>query len=237
LFEKVILTVHYRTAVLKHDFNNCAQLRFGECNEKPPYMGQAGAYLRLRRSPSWAHRSKPTTGNPSTTKTTSSIPSTDTEGLAVEFNWGALPNVHLHIWSRVQSPRSSGSASKISGNDAILLATRAWRRRSTCFRHCHPCIDDRRRGRDNRPWSQSGPASEGLERYSLVGHAIGSESRKLTATTSGFVLAAAIVALFNTALSCAKDADASLKAFLKSLADHDWTTQGLIDLALFVGLG
>jgi hypothetical protein len=34
-----------------------------------------------------------------------------------------------------------------------------------------------------------------------------------------------------------KDADASLKAFLKSLADHDWTTQGLIDLALFVGLG
>ena len=70
-----------------------------------------------------------------------------------------------------------------------------------------------------------------------MGHAIGSESRKLTATTSGFVLAAAIVALFNTALSCAKDADASLKAFLKSLADHDWTTQGLIDLALFVGLG
>jgi broad specificity phosphatase PhoE len=70
------------------------------------------------------------------------------------------------------------------------------------------------------------PASECLERYSLVDQAIGSESGKLTAATLGFVLAAAIFALFNTALSYAKDADASLKAFLKSLTDHDWTTQG-----------
>jgi hypothetical protein len=60
---------------------------------------------------------------------------------------------------------------------------------------------------------------------------------KLTAATSGFVLAAAITVLFNTALSCAKDAYAPLKALMKSLAGHDWTTQGLIDLALFVGLG
>ncbi len=67
--------------------------------------------------------------------------------------------------------------------------------------------------------------------------AIRSEPGKLTAATSGFALAAAITALFNTALACAKDADAPLKAFLKSLSDHDWTTQGLIDLALFVGLG
>jgi hypothetical protein len=67
--------------------------------------------------------------------------------------------------------------------------------------------------------------------------AIGSESGKLTPATSGFVLAAAITVLFNTALSCAKDADAPLKAFLKSLTDHDWTTQGLLDLALFAGLG
>ena len=58
-----------------------------------------------------------------------------------------------------------------------------------------------------------------------------------TATTSGFVLAAAITVLFNTALSCAKDAYAPLKAVMKSLAGHDWTTQGLIDLVLFVGLG
>ena len=58
-----------------------------------------------------------------------------------------------------------------------------------------------------------------------------------SATTSGFVLAAAITVLFNTALSCAKDAYAPLKAVMKSLAGHDWTTQGLVDLVLFVGLG
>ena len=60
---------------------------------------------------------------------------------------------------------------------------------------------------------------------------------KLSATASGFALAAGITALLNTALSCAKDAYAPFKDFLKSLTDHDWTTQGLIDLALFVGLG
>jgi hypothetical protein len=60
---------------------------------------------------------------------------------------------------------------------------------------------------------------------------------KLTAATSGFVLAAAITVLFNTALSCAKDAYTPLKVVMKSVAGHDWTTQGLIDLALFVGLG
>jgi hypothetical protein len=60
---------------------------------------------------------------------------------------------------------------------------------------------------------------------------------KLSAATSGFALAAGITALVNTALSCAKDAYAPFKDFLKSLTDHDWTTQGLIDLALFVALG
>jgi len=60
---------------------------------------------------------------------------------------------------------------------------------------------------------------------------------KLSPATSGFALAAAITALVNTALSCAKDVYAPFKDFLKSLTDHDWTTQGLIDLAFFVGLG
>ena len=60
---------------------------------------------------------------------------------------------------------------------------------------------------------------------------------KLTAATSGFVLAAAITVLFNTVLSCAKDAHAPLKDFMKSLTDHDWTTQGLVDLMLFAALG
>jgi hypothetical protein len=60
---------------------------------------------------------------------------------------------------------------------------------------------------------------------------------KLTAATSGFVLAAAITVLLNTALACAKDAYAPLKTVMRSLAGHDWTTQGLIDLVVFVGLG
>jgi hypothetical protein len=58
----------------------------------------------------------------------------------------------------------------------------------------------------------------------------------LTATTSGFVLAAVITVLFNAALSCAKDAYAPLKAVMKLLAGHDWTTQGLVDLILFFGI-
>lgn len=63
------------------------------------------------------------------------------------------------------------------------------------------------------------------------------ESLKLTAATSAFVLAAVITVLFNTALTWAKDASPSLKAFMKWLAGHDWTTQGLVDLFLFVALG
>lgn len=65
---------------------------------------------------------------------------------------------------------------------------------------------------------------------------MGAESR-LPAGTSGFVIAAAITCLVNTALACAKDASAPLKSFMKSIAGHDWTTQGLFDLALFVILG
>jgi hypothetical protein len=63
------------------------------------------------------------------------------------------------------------------------------------------------------------------------------DSAKLTPASSGFVLAAAITVLVNTVLACAKDAYAPLKAVMKSIAGHDWTTQGLIDLVLFVGLG
>jgi hypothetical protein len=67
--------------------------------------------------------------------------------------------------------------------------------------------------------------------------AAGPEIRKLTGTTSAFVLAAAISVLFNTALACAKDAYPPLTAFLKSLTGSDWTTLGLVDLVLFAGLG
>jgi hypothetical protein len=60
---------------------------------------------------------------------------------------------------------------------------------------------------------------------------------KLSAATSGFVLAAAITVLFSTALAWAKDASAPLKEVMNSLTGHDWTTQALIDLVLFAGLG
>jgi hypothetical protein len=63
------------------------------------------------------------------------------------------------------------------------------------------------------------------------------DSAKLTPYSSGFVLAAAITVLVNTALACAKDSYAPLKTFMKSVAGHDWTTQGLFDLILFAGLG
>ena len=64
-----------------------------------------------------------------------------------------------------------------------------------------------------------------------------SESGQFNAATSGFSLAAAITVLINTVISCTKDAYAPLKAAMRSIAGHDWTTQGLFDLALFVALG
>ena len=66
---------------------------------------------------------------------------------------------------------------------------------------------------------------------------IGPAPLKLTAATSGFVLAAAITVLFSTALAWAKDAWAPLKLFMRSLTGQDWTTHGLVDVLLFVGLG
>lgn len=59
----------------------------------------------------------------------------------------------------------------------------------------------------------------------------------MKSTTAGFVLAAAITVLFNTTLALAKDASPPLTNFMTSLAGHHWTTHGLADLVLFVGLG
>lgn len=61
--------------------------------------------------------------------------------------------------------------------------------------------------------------------------------RDFTATTAGFVLAAAITVLFNTALAWAKDASNALTGFMQSLTGHHWTTHGLADLIVFAGLG
>jgi hypothetical protein len=55
--------------------------------------------------------------------------------------------------------------------------------------------------------------------------------------TSGFALAAAITILFNTVLAIVKDSSKPLNTFMASLTGHQWTTHGLADLALFVGLG
>ena len=60
---------------------------------------------------------------------------------------------------------------------------------------------------------------------------------RLSPAPAAFTLAAAITIVVNTALACAKDVNAPLKAFMKSIAGHDWTTQGLFDLTLFVILG
>jgi hypothetical protein len=62
-------------------------------------------------------------------------------------------------------------------------------------------------------------------------------SGTLDKTTSGFVLAAAVTILFNTALALAKDVSAPLNAGMKQLTGHHWTTHGIADLILFLVLG
>lgn len=63
------------------------------------------------------------------------------------------------------------------------------------------------------------------------------ETPRLTPVTAGFVLAAAFTIIFNTALAWAKDLYPPLSGFMASIAGHQWTTHGLADLTLFVGLG
>ena len=60
---------------------------------------------------------------------------------------------------------------------------------------------------------------------------------RLGRARTAFAMSAAITVLFNTVIACAKDAYNPLKLFMASLSDHDWTTQGLADVILFVGLG
>lgn len=65
----------------------------------------------------------------------------------------------------------------------------------------------------------------------------GAQSPKLSATTAGYTMAAAVAVLFNTALAWVKDSSPALNNFMKSLTGHHWTTHGLADLILFVVLG
>jgi hypothetical protein len=50
-------------------------------------------------------------------------------------------------------------------------------------------------------------------------------------------MSAAVTVLFSTVLACVKDAYAPLTIFMNGLAGNNWTTQGLADVALFIGLG
>jgi len=63
------------------------------------------------------------------------------------------------------------------------------------------------------------------------------DTTKLGNATAALGLAAAVTALFNTVLACAKDAYHPLNNFMNGIAGHNWTTQALADIILFIGLG
>jgi len=63
------------------------------------------------------------------------------------------------------------------------------------------------------------------------------ENGRLSRASAGFALAAAITILFSTALACVKDAYKPLNTFMNSVAWHNWITQGIVDVILFVALG
>jgi len=66
---------------------------------------------------------------------------------------------------------------------------------------------------------------------------VNSGSAKLNGATAGFGVAAAVTALLNTVVACVKDAYHPLLNLMNGIAGHNWTTQGLADVILFVGLG
>lgn len=63
------------------------------------------------------------------------------------------------------------------------------------------------------------------------------DAPKVDRLSTAFGLAAAITIIFNTLLACTKDAYSPLRDFMTSLGNQDWTTQGVADVILFVGLG
>ena len=64
-----------------------------------------------------------------------------------------------------------------------------------------------------------------------------SENAKLSSTSAGFAMAAAITIIFSTVLACVKDAYKPLNSFMNSVAWHNWITHGIIDVILFIALG
>lgn len=63
------------------------------------------------------------------------------------------------------------------------------------------------------------------------------DTAKLGRSSAAFGMAAAITALFNTALAWVKDAYHPLTNYMNAIAGHNWTTQALADVILFAGLG
>ena len=63
------------------------------------------------------------------------------------------------------------------------------------------------------------------------------DTARLSNTSAAFGLAAAITGLFNTALACVKDAYHPLNNFMNGIAGHNWTTQALADIILFIAIG
>ena len=63
------------------------------------------------------------------------------------------------------------------------------------------------------------------------------DNPKLGPSSAAFAMSAAVTILFNTALTCVKDAYPPLTQFMNRLTGHNWTTQGLADVVVFLGLG
>ena len=63
------------------------------------------------------------------------------------------------------------------------------------------------------------------------------ETGTLDRASAAFGQAAVIAIIFNTLLAWVKDAYDPLNNFMASLTGHHWITHGLVDIAVFVGLG
>jgi hypothetical protein len=63
------------------------------------------------------------------------------------------------------------------------------------------------------------------------------EVAKLGRASAGFAMSCSITVLFNTALAWVKDAYQPLNSVMNALAWHNWITQGIADVLLFISLG
>lgn len=64
-----------------------------------------------------------------------------------------------------------------------------------------------------------------------------SQDDTLDTVATAFGISAAVTILFNTVLAWVKDAYDPLNTFMAHIGGHHWTTHGLADVILFLGLG